>query len=183
MGDNETFAQVADNSDTYITTFREMAQMLRGIYGELLINSQYLRDNSRRDWFLPDEDSMFLNSIITDFMKRLHKYRYCASKYFSGNHPKKKAELKKALDELVDLQNNKIDLVYFYKKEKNGKNKFDDNSKQQESYSNQDMPHENKTMKKHYDIIMRIIKFFFRKEKKIDIFAKLRAFIANQFKK
>jgi len=79
MGGNDTFAQVADSSSSYVTTFREMAQALRGVYGELLINSQHLSDNSRRDWFLPDEHSRDLNNVITDFMRRLNKYRYCSA--------------------------------------------------------------------------------------------------------
>jgi len=51
MGTNDTFAQIADSNKEYITTFREMAQSLRGIYGELLINSPNLRDNSKENGF------------------------------------------------------------------------------------------------------------------------------------
>jgi hypothetical protein len=118
MGGNDTFAQVVDSGTEYVTTFREMAQALRGVYGELLINSQYLSDNSRRDWFLPDEHSRDLNSVITAFMRRLNAYRYCSSRYFRDNATKTKADLKKALDELVDLKAHSIKFEKFSRKPK-----------------------------------------------------------------
>ena len=182
MGENDTFAQVADNNKIYITTFREMAQVLRGIYGELLINSQYLRDNSRRDWFLPDRYSIELNNVITDFMRRLHNYRYCASRYYRSDPTKKKEDLIDALDELVDLKNNQIDHTYFYKKEKI-KSETKSETNNGELFSEEDMPRENQTMKKYYDLLMNIIKMYFEKEKKRDVFLRLRAYLANHFKK
>lgn len=178
MGGNETFAQIADNSGAYITTFREMAQALRGVYGELLINSQYLKDNSRRDWFLPDEDLRHLNNVVADFVRRLHNYRYCSSRYFRSNATRNKEDLHQAIDELVNLENNEIDLNYFYKKE--GEEPDDKDDKY--PYSEQDIPYETRTMKKYYNIIMTIIKKFFTKEKKVELFLKLRAFLANNYK-
>lgn len=176
MGTNDTFAQVADDNKSYITTFREMAQALRGVYGELLINSSYLRDNSRRDWFLPDEHSADLNNIITEFMRRLHEYRYCASRYFRAKPSKEKEDLKKALDELVNIQDNKIDYDYFYKKEKiEGK---EDSG----LFSEKDIPRENQGMKKCYDILIKIIESYFNKIKKRTLFLQLRAYIVNYFK-
>lgn len=176
MGTNDTFAQVADDNKSYITTFREMAQALRGIYGELLINSPFLRDNSRRDWFLPDQHSIALNNVITEFMRRLHNYRYCASKYFSSNPSKQKDDLKLALDELINIKDNKIDYEYFYKKEKVAEGNFG-------LYSEDDIPHESQSMKKYYDILIKIIKEYFDKEKKHVLFLKLRAYIVNSLKK
>lgn len=177
MGTNDTFAQVANNNNSYITTFREMAQGLRGIYGELLINSPSLRDNSRRDWFLPDQNSMDLSNVITDFMQRLHNYRYCASQYFRSNPSKKKEDLKKALDELVNIKDNQINYDYFYKKEKE-----EDRKVNGESFSEQDIPYQNQSMKKCYDILMKIIELYFDKIKKRVLFLKLRAHIVNYFK-
>lgn len=179
MGENDTFAQVADNSNTYITTFREMAQTIRCVYGELLINSPNLRDNSRRDWFLPDQHSRYLNTVITEFVKRLYDYRYCASKYFRSTATKKKEDLKKALEDLTNLGDDRIDLNYFFKRDDE---KSDEKINIEKSFSKQDMPQENKTMKKYYDILMQIIKEFFAKEKRLAMFLKLRAFIANHYK-
>lgn len=178
MGTNDTFAQVADTSKEYISTYREMVQALQGIYGELLINCDKLRDNSRRDWFLPDQHSTYLNNIITDFMQRLHNYRYCASRYFRSNPSKKKEDLKKALDELVNIEDNKINYDYFYKKEKEERTETDN-----KLFSEEDIPHASNTMKKYYDILMVIIEEHFNKERKRVLFLKLRAYIATHFKK
>jgi DNA-directed RNA polymerase subunit F len=177
MGANDTFAQVANDNKAYVTTFREMAQALRGIYGELLINSLFLRDNSRRDWFLPDQHSADLSNIITDFMRRLHKYRYCASKYFRSKTSTVKEDLKKALDELVNIKDNQIDYSYFYEKEP---------EKEKEAralFSEQDIPNQNQSMKKCYDILMTIIETYFNRTKNRVLFIKLRAYIVNYFKK
>lgn len=177
MGGNDTFAQVADNSSSYVTTFREMVQSLQGIYGELLINSQHLSDNSRRDWFLPDEYSRDLNNVITDFMRRLTKYRYCSSRYFRKKPTKTKENLKKALDELVDLKANTIKFDSFSKRDEEPVT----NESQVTSLSDEDLPHESKTMKKHYDALMKVIEAYFCKIKKRVLFLELRAFIANHF--
>lgn len=183
MGDNDTFAQVADNNNFYITTFREMTQTMRCVYGELLINSPYLRDNSRRDWFLPDECSRTLNNIVTEFVKRIYEYRYCASKYFSTHKTKTKEELIKVLDDLVSLKEDRIDLDHFLRKEdKKPETKSTKMADTEKSFSEQDMPQEGKSTKKYYDIFMHIIKDFFAKEKKMATFLKLRAFIANHYK-
>ena len=178
MGVNDTFAQVADANKEYVTTFAQMAQALRGIYGELLINSQHLSDNSRRDWFLPDQHSRDLNNVITDFMRRLHQYRYCASKYFRKNATKTKEDLKQALDELIDIKAHNIDYDKFSEKEEEPKEK-----RVGKSFAEKDIPHESQSMKKCYDILMKIIEAYFRKIKKRVLFLKLRAFIVTYFEK
>ncbi len=177
MGTNDTFAQVANDNKAYVTTFREMAQVLRGIYGELLINSPFLSDNSRRDWFLPDQHSMDLSNIITDFMRRLHKYRYCASKYFRSKSSTEKEDLKKALYELINIKDNQIDYNYFYEKE------IEKEKGASGLFSEQDIPNQNQSMKKCYDILMTIIEAYFNKTKNRVLFIKLRAYIVNYFKK
>ena len=178
MGGNDTFAQVADSSSSYVTTFREMAQALRAVYGELLINSEHLSDNSRRDWFLPDEHSRDLNSVITDFMRRLNEYRYNSSRYFRKNASIGKEDLKKALDELVDLKAHAINFDMFSKRaEEPAKNKESSVA----SWSDEDLPHASNTMKKHYDVLMKVIELYFRKIKKRVLFLELRAFIATYF--
>ncbi len=178
MGGNDTFAQVADNSSSYVTTFSEMAQALRGVYGELLINSQHLSDNSRRDWFLPDEHSRDLNNVITDFMRRLNKYRYCSSRYFRKKPLKTKEDLKKALDELVDLRANTIKFDAFSKRNEELAKK---NAPPATSLSDEDLPHASKAMKKHYDVLMKVIEAYFRKIRNRVLFLELRAFIAKHF--
>jgi hypothetical protein len=178
FGGNDTFAQIADANKQYVTTFRELAQALRGIYGELLINSQYLSDNSRRDWFLPDEHSRDLNNVITDFMRRLHQYRYCASRYFRQNATKTKEELKHALDELVDLKTNRIDYDKFSEKGKEAKER---KIPADGSFAEEDIPHKSQGMKNCYDILMKVIEAYFKKIKQRSLFWKLRAFIVSHF--
>ncbi len=178
MGGNDTFAQVADANKDYVTTFREMTQGLRGIYGELLVNYQFLRDNSRRDWFLPDEHSRNLSDVITEFMRRMNQYRYCASKYFRKNSTKTKDELKHALDEFVDLETNKIDYDKFSEKKEESTRK---EAPAGRSFAEKDIPYKSQSMKNCYDILMKIIEAYFKKIKKRNQFWKLRAFIVNHF--
>lgn len=179
MGGNDTFAQVADSSGSYVTTFREMAQSLRGVYGEFLINSQQLSDNSRRDWFLPDVHCRYLNGVITEFMRRLNIYRYNSSRYFRKRSSMKKEELRKALDELVDLKSHSINFDTFSKRKEEPVSE----KPMAKTFSDEDLPYENKTMQKHYDILMRIIEAYFNKIKSRNQFLELRAFISKHFEK
>ncbi len=50
-------------------------------------------------------------------------------------------------------------------------------------FSEQDIPHQNQSMKKCYDILMKIIEEYFNKTKNRVLFLKLRAYIVNHFKK
>ena len=95
MGDNDALAVAVVRSKTeYVSTFRELAQTLRGVYGEMLINSPRLRDNARRDWFRLDSNSIALTRIIVDFMRRLWTYRYTASDFFGGKQEDKDKVIK-----------------------------------------------------------------------------------------
>lgn len=180
MGSNDTFARVANECVGYITTYGEMVAALRGIHGELLINSLNLKDNARRDWFRYDEHSKILNYIIHDFMRRLHQYRYVSSRYFRKKASKEKEDLKKALDELINLKENEIDFDYFSKKELEQESK--ENEKVEEVFAEEDIPYESVTFQKIYNRIMLIIKDFFEKNEQENIFLKLRAFVVNKLK-
>ena len=95
MGGNDSLAEVVVRSKTeYVSTFRELAQTLRGVYGEMLINSPRLNDNARRDWFRLDTSSIALTRIIVDFMRRLWTYRYMASDFFGGKKEDKDKVIK-----------------------------------------------------------------------------------------
>lgn len=178
MGTSETFAQVAEESGVYITTYREMVQALRAINGELLINSPRLKDNARRDWFLSDSHSNELRNVIADFMLRLHKYRYCASRYYRENATKKKEDLMVALEGLVDIKENKINYDLFYKKDMPEKV----TDKKKVLPSEEDIPSGSLTLKKYYDVIMRVIESYFEKTKDRETFLKLRAYVAKHLR-
>lgn len=187
MGNNDTFASLCASSKEHVATYRELTTTLRGVYGELLINSQNLKDNARREWFKTDEYSVYLKYVIVDFMKRLYRYRYAASGYYrlktEEKAEKKKIELKNALIELVDIENNEIDISDFCKGEtKEAKNKEENkNTEEEKKYSSEDMPRQAQTKRKNYDELMTVIETFFEKEKKYDLFLKLRAYIKKYF--
>ena len=96
------------------------------------------------------------------------------------NFGKKKIELKNALIELVDVENNKIDISDFCKGETQVAQSKGD-GEETKKYSNEDMPRQAQTKRKNYDEIMYLIEGFFVKEKKYDLFLKLRAYIKKYF--
>lgn len=180
MGDNSTFADLCENSREHISTHRELTQALRGIYGELLINCDSLKDNARREWFKTDEKSYYLKCIIIAFVKSLQTYRYKSSTYFNNKGPENKKKLKEALVNLIDVEANEIDVNTFFETETSD---IDDENKNIEDfvYACDDIPRQSKTKKKSYEELMAIIREFFEKENKYELFLKLRAFIKRHF--
>lgn len=186
MGDNDSFADLCTNSKRYVATYTELAATLRGVYGELLINSTVLRDNARREWFRTDEHSIFLKYVIVDFMSNLYAYRYAASKYFRARaedkSEKKKQSLKIAIRSLLNVDENLLDVDDFCKKEtKDSTREGNDNI--EKPYSEEDIPRQNITKKRNYDEIMKVMEAFFIKEEKYELFLKLRAFVKKFFGK
>ena len=183
MGGNDTFADLCHNSKEHVATYSELTATLRGIYGELLINSVNLKDNARREWFRTDENSIYLKYIIVNFMKHIYKYRYAASRYYrksAQNATKQKEELRNALVELIDTEINTVNISDFYNDE--AKEATDDQSnttveKERYQYADDDIPRSSETKKKNYDQLLRVIGAFFEKEQMLDVFLKLRAYI------
>lgn len=185
MGDNDTFADLCTSSKEHIATYSELTATLRGVYGELLINSPSLKDNARREWFKTDENSIYLKYVIVDFMKRLYKYRYAASGYYrlknNDKEEQKKTTLKSALVDLIDINRNAIDVGDFCRREVTMKNEHVEDHKSDMGFADEDMPRQSQTRQKNYNELMKIIESFFQKEKMYDIFIKLRAFIKKSF--
>ena len=97
---------------------------------------------------------------------------------------KKKIQLKTALIELVDVETNKIDVGEFCKNEVQEAEKTsnsDDSSQEQPKYSDDDIPRQAQTKRRNYDELMKVVEEFFEREKLIDIFLKLRAYIKKHF--
>ena len=187
MGSNDIFADLCLDSKEHVATYSELTGTLRGVYGELLINSANLKDNARREWFKTDEHSIFLKYIIIDFMKRLYKYRYAASRYYRKSSieksVKQKQSIKDALVDLVDVNTNNLNISDFYNDEakeatKNGEGSDD---KKQYQYADEDMPRQSNTKKKLYEEFIEIVKQFFEKEEKYNLFLKLRAYIKRYY--
>ena len=77
----------------------------------------------------------------------------------------------------------RIDVTSFYEADAPKEN-TDDNENSRENkyeYADEDIPRQSKTKKKTYEELMNVIKEFFEKEKKYDLFLKLRAYIKNAF--
>lgn len=185
MGHNDTFADLCASSKDHVATYRELTTTLRGVYGELLINYDQLKDNARREWFRTDENSIYLKYIIVDFMRCLYNYRYKASQYYNAKSSekiaKKKDELKNALIELVDWENNKFDVDTFYPEIDSIPQSTDGGRSSKSLFADEDIPHQSITRKRIYDEIMTLAADFFHREKMYDIFLKLRAFIKNRY--
>lgn len=183
MGGNDIFADLCHDSKEHVATYSELTGTLQGIYGELLINSAYLRDNARREWFRTDEHSIFLKYIIVDYMRRLYKYRYAASRYFrksAQEHlPKQRQALREALVELIDTNTNALNISDFYGEEVADDQPDAEGARYQ--YADDDVPRLSETRKKNYDQLMRIICAFFEREQSYDLFLKLRAYIKTHF--
>lgn len=178
MGSNDTFADLCEDSSEHVASYSQLAATLRGVYGELLINSINLKDNARRDWFKMDEYSLGLKYQIIEFMRRLYKYRYAASNYFNNEVVEKSDELKSELkDALVNLvqynQNQSADMVDVMISDAPEKRKTESAN----TYSDEDVPRESKSFKRDYDKIMKIIEKYYIAQNNYEEFLKLRAFV------
>lgn len=176
MGSNDTFADLCEDSSEHVASYSQLAATLRGVYGELLINSINLKDNARRDWFKMDEYSLALKYQIIDFMKRLYRYRYAASNYFNNEVVEKssqlKGELKDALINLVQYNQN-VDTIEVMISDAPEKRKEESAN----TYSDEDLPRQSKSFKRDYDKIMGIIEKYYVAENNYEEFLKLRAFV------
>ena len=166
MGDNDSLANAVLRSKTeYITTYRELTQTLRGVYGEMLINSPKLHDNARRDWFKLDMALIDLRNIIVDFMRRLYEYRYIASNYFNGKE-KSNEKLIKAFTELTNHVPGNFIIEQKTKKEKEN---FE--------FANEDIPREPIIIKRFYERLAKCLREYYSNKGELQEFLKIRALL------
>lgn len=128
-----------------------------------------------------DEYSLGLKYQIIEFMRRLYKYRYAASNYFNNEVVEKSDELKNELkDALVNLvqynQNQSADMVDVMISDAPEKRKTESAN----TYSDEDLPRENKSFKRDYDKIMTIIEKYYVANNNYEEFLKLRAFVKKK---
>jgi len=182
MGNRYTIADVVSKlkSDTFIGTFRELTQTIQGVYGELLIHSEDLNDNARRDWFKIETPSIQLSNIIFNFMLCLYNYRKIASKALNNiANDENRKKLTTAFIELTSNPQPKDFISEFYEEKKiHDKKKKIDNLK----LANEDFPSSSITFKKYYEQIMTHIEEYYHKNKKIEEFLKIRAYIRKRIK-
>ena len=168
---------VSKGNNDYVTTYRELTQTLNGVYGELLIDTQRLSDNARRDWFKIDLNSNQLRVILTDYLKKLTTYRRDASAAFND----KKAESKRtkvinSYRELTGGFDTKQFERDFYSPEPEKEEKIF-------QYANDDIPRHSITVKKFYDEIVIALKEYFIKtdaDKGIEKFLKIRTYLKHK---
>lgn len=184
MGDNNSLAlaMFRNKTDDYITTYRELTQAVQGLFGELLINSPRLKDNTKRDWFNVNAASIELRDIISDFLRRLNTYRYLASKaYNSDDFDKYKPKLENALAELISNPEPNEMIQAF----KNAKDKYDEDKKARNrfEYAGEDIPLESPIIKKFYDKIIKLLSEYPLFKKNKQEFLKARAHIKKGLNK
>ncbi len=174
MGDQYSLANAINRSmSEYITTPRELTQVLNGVNGEMLINYDALNDNARRDWFRIDKESIKLGHIIVEFMRRLHTYRYAASGYFRDK-TKEKSENK-----LIEAYKG---LITNYDPNKflpdiNKLKKEIEASKEVFAFADEDIPTYPITIRRFYErLVTGLYEDFSARNEKVD-FIKIRTFI------
>lgn len=79
------FASEAAQGNCAITTYGQYLAATKAITGELLLNTKFLSDNSRRDWFKLDANAFQLREQICDVMNGVHLYRYAISRYVNSD--------------------------------------------------------------------------------------------------
>ena len=78
-------AEEAANSRDAITTYGQYLSAVKGVTGELLLETDFLSDNSRRDWFKVDAYSLQLRDQLCQLMNWMHNYRYKISRYMHND--------------------------------------------------------------------------------------------------
>jgi len=185
MGDHNALADALfrSKSDDYVATFRELTQTLQGVYGEMLLDSPQLNDNARRDWFRIDDASIELRNIIFDFMKRLHTYRYVASKAFNAiENDVNRKKLTEAFTNLTSNYEPKEFVDNFYETKRAATEK-QSSSTPAFKYADDDIPYASLTNKKFYEKIAQSLREYFLQKNDIQEFLKIRAYIKKSMNK
>ena len=81
----QIFASEAVQGSCATTTYGQYLAATKAITGELLLNTEFLSDNSRRDWFKLDANAFQLREQICDVMNGVHLYRYAISRYVNSD--------------------------------------------------------------------------------------------------
>lgn len=80
MGTRKVIARYASlQPDT--TTERELVAAISSISGEVLIDTNLLSDDSKREWFKTSAESNYLIFVLSEFLMRTHRCRYAISNY------------------------------------------------------------------------------------------------------
>lgn len=193
MGGNDTIADAVNLSQEITTSYRELVQTLQGVYGELLIDSNVLMDNASRNWFKPDSNSKQLKRALADFMKKLYKYRYAASRFMnshgaedSADYQNKYNAMKEAFISLLTEPDDR-EVSQWFESIKNSKKDSEENVLYDKNgkilCEEEDIPRQPKTIKKFYHELMEVAEEFFNRIDRYDIYLQLRACIKQRYNK
>ena len=195
MGNRKSLALYAlrNTSRTKLTTERELRSVLDGLSGELLIKTDILEDNSKREWFKPSRFLDYFMNSITDFMMNGHKCRYCISRYYRTQDDNLYEEMVDSLKTFTDSEKYAEKIQEFIKQEFESKALADDeessNEKKVENeaeldyFADHDMPTEKQEIKASYDHIMTLVKEFMNDNGYKELFEQMRAYIRRKLRK
>ena len=79
-------AEEAFASQNAITTYNQYLAAIKGVSGELFLETTCLKDNSRRDWFNVDYNSLQLRTQLCALMNKMHIYRYKMSRFIHNDN-------------------------------------------------------------------------------------------------
>lgn len=79
-------AEEAFASKDAITTYNQYLAAIKGVSGELFLETNCLKDNSRRDWFNIDYNSLQLRTQLCALMNKMHIYRYKMSRFIHNDN-------------------------------------------------------------------------------------------------
>jgi len=195
LGGNNSLADAIFRYKTndYVTTYREITQTLRGVYGEILIYTNRFNDNARRDWFKLDDKYIMFHDIIIEFLKHLYKYRTVASDVFNEkneiNREKNKQKLLEAFVNLTSSPDPTKFIKRFFQektvadKKKAQKKEENNEDKNKFKYADDDIPYLPLQTQKFYEIIIDLLKEYFSKNNNLKEFLKIRNFIKKGLNK
>ena len=165
-------AEEAAYDNDAITSYGQYLSAVKGVTGELLLETSYLSDNSRRDWFKVDKNSMQLRNQLCQLMNRLHTYRYKISRYIHNDMRTEgeKQSVIQAYSELVSQKNEKTNVaaVEQYINERFQK---ENSAEQDERADERDILGYTLTQKRFYKTLMMTIYDYFESKEITDYYA------------
>jgi molecular chaperone HtpG len=177
LNDKAILADEAVKSLMAITTHGQYVSAIKCVIGEFLIKTNILKDNSKRDWFKTDANSLQLREIICEFLSNMHSYRYKASAFFNKKDDDRKRALLEAFEKFVtstSLEKIADKCVKHQELKENSSNEIDPIA------DGDEIPSYNNTRKQFYEKLMKIIYEYYDKKDKTENYYELKAYILKK---
>jgi len=106
-------AEEASSGRHAVTSYNQYLAAIKGVNGELLLETDWLSDNSRRDWFKMDKNSLQLRDKLCQLMNRMHIYRYKISQYVHNDIRTEtdRQQVIKSFQDLISQQNDSTNMT------------------------------------------------------------------------